>query len=260
MNTTQNPRRKYLRIVLLAIVGCGISTLLGFVVYRQNHAICKRVEIQLEDAGSFKMFTQEDAAGWVNEVSGELIGKRLDSIPLELIRQRLLSETTLKSADVFTTIDGRCVVNVSQRIPVMRVIETGGNSYYIDQEGYPIEKHNHIFRLPLYTGNVAGAEFHKSVISADGSILKELFKLNEAITENEFWKNQVEHVAINSMHEIQLIPRVGNHTILLAKGGDYSIQLGRVKSFYNHVLEHGDINCYASVDARFDGQIVGIKN
>ncbi|MFM7104514.1 MAG: hypothetical protein ACKOW8_03260, partial [Flavobacteriales bacterium] len=129
MNNPQSRRKKYLRIVLIAIIGCGISSLLGFVVYRQHHAVCKRVEIQLEDAGDLKMFTQQEVAGWVNEVSGDLVNKRLDSIPLELIRQRMQSESAVHSADVYTTIDGRCVIKVKQRIPVMRVLEVTGNSY-----------------------------------------------------------------------------------------------------------------------------------
>ena len=65
MNNPQSRRKKYLRIVLIAIIGCGISSLLGFVVYRQHHAVCKRVEIQLEEAGDLKMFTQEEVAVWV---------------------------------------------------------------------------------------------------------------------------------------------------------------------------------------------------
>jgi cell division protein FtsQ len=260
MSTTKPPRKKYLRIVLFAVIVCGITSLLGFVVYRQQHAVCKRVEIQLEDAGDLKMFSQEEVASWVREVSGDLTGKRLDSVPLEMIRRRLLSETAMNSAEVFTTIDGRCVIKVKQRIPVMRVLETSGHTYYIDQEGYPVAIRNHIFRLPLYTGNVKGAEYHKSVMASEGSVLSELFKLNQTIMNNEFWKNQIEHAVINAGDEIQLIPRVGNHKILLAGGGDYKVQLSKVKSFYNHVVDHGDVNLYAVVDARFDGQIVGIKN
>jgi len=42
--------------------------------------------------------------------------------------------------------------------------------------------------------------------------------------------------------------------------GDYRDQLRRVKSFYDHIIEKGDLNRYAAIDARFRGQIVGIKN
>ena len=260
MNKPQTQRKKYLRIVLIAITGCGIFSLLGFVVYRQHHALCKRVDIQLEDAGYFKMFNQEDVASWVNEVSGELIGERIDSIPLEMIRQRMLSESAVHSADVYTTIDGRCVIKVKQRIPVMRVLEVTGNSYYLDKEGYPISIGDDYFRLPLYTGEISGAIYHNSVRDIDSKELNEILELNSAITQSDFWSNQLEHAVIGQYGEIILIPRVGSQKIIFGMYSDYQDQLNRVKSFYDHIIERGDLNKYASIDARFRGQVVGIKN
>jgi len=260
MNTNASPRKKYLRIILLALMGCGVSTLLGFVVYRQNHAVCKRVEIQLEDAGELKMFTQEDVAKWVSEVGGDLISKRLDSIPLEVIRRRLLSESAVHSSDVYTTIDGRCVVKVKQRIPVMRILENSGSSYYLDNEGYPISLGDDFFRLPLYTGHISGSTYFQSVRVANNKLLSELLELNSAITQSEFWSGQFEHATIGQYGEIVMIPRVGNQRIMFGMYGDYRDQLRRVKSFYDHIIEKGDLNRYAAIDARFRGQIVGIKN
>ena len=260
MKTNPSRSKRYLRLALIAIIGCGVSTLLGFAVYRQNHAVCKRLEIQLEEAGEWKMFSQENVAEWVREAGGELLYHRLDSIPLENIRQRIIAEDAVHSAEVYTTIDGRCVVKVKQRIPVMRVMEVSGNSYYIDSEGYPISLRNSYFRLPLYTGHIHGAEYNKSVLLNQGTVLTELCKLNEVICNSEFWMNQVEHVFVDQGGEIHLIPRVGNHRILLGREGEYAVQLSRVKLFYNHIVKHGDLNRYAAVDARFEGQIVGIKN
>jgi len=253
-------RSKYVRIAAFVFLGAVLSTLLGFVVYRQHHAHCKRVEILLKDAGEYQMFSEENVSEWIAEVCGDVVGKRLDSIPLERIRQRLLSETMVKSAEVFSTIDGRCRIIVDQRIPVMRVIESSGNSYYLDDKGFPMEVRSSYFRLPLYTGDIAGAVYHKSVFESGNEVLISLFTLNEAIRGSEFWSAQTEHLAVDRNGEILLVPRVGNQRIILGQSRNYPEKLNRLKSFYNHVMKHGDINLYAAIDARFEGQIVGIKN
>jgi cell division protein FtsQ len=78
--------------------------------------------------------------------------------------------------------------------------------------------------------------------------------------QSEFWSNQFEHAVVGQYGEIILIPRVGSQRIICGMYSDYQDQLKRVKSFYDHIIERGDLNRYASIDARFRGQVVGIKN
>ena len=127
-------------------------------------------------------------------------------------------------AEVFSTIDGKLNIDVKQRIPVLRVINYKNESFYIDKEGVfmPLSE-KFTARVPVANGFIYDRETEKKVRvyddaeSLDTSFSKskseQLFHIISFANNNEFWNAEVEQLYVNAEGDIEMIPRVGNHTV-----------------------------------------------
>ena len=78
-------------------------------------------------------------------------------------------------------------------------------SYYVDNLGttMPISR-RYAAHVPIVSGYV-----EKELAVTD------LYKFALFLQENEFWNDQIEQIYVYPDNDIELIPRVGNHRIML---------------------------------------------
>ena len=74
-----------------------------------------------------------------------------------------------------------------------------------------------------------------------------------------FWKAQVAQIDINDNRELEVVPTVGNHTVLMGKAEDFENKFNRLFSFYKQVWTKVGLEKYETIDVRFNGQVVAIK-
>lgn len=152
----------------------------------------------------------------------------------------------------------------------MRVINPNGDSYYIDANGQvmPLSK-KYTAHVIVVNGNLnepymdhVGENLRRQQIKADkstGELLPDLFRLVQFINNNKFWKAQIEQIYINGKHDIELVPRVGNHTIILGSVDDMSEKFENLRAFYEQGLSKYGWNKYKTINLKFKNQIVCTK-
>lgn len=60
----------------------------------------------------------------------------------------------------------------------------------------------------------------------------DLYKFALFLQENEFWNDQIEQIYVYPDNDIELIPRVGNHRIMLGTLDEFEEKLANLKLFY----------------------------
>ena len=85
---------------------------------------------------------------------------------------------------------------------------------------------------------------------------KEILELANIIQEDNFWDCQIEQINVTASREIQLIPRVGDHIVLLGKGENLEEKLTRLKQFYKRILGKVGWDRYSMINLEFDNQII----
>lgn len=204
------------------------------------------------------------------------MGYRVDSQQLEAIDIRKLemivyNNPSAKKAEVFTTIDGKVKIDLLQRKPVLRIFNESGESFYIDEEGWlmPLSS-TFTSRVLIATGSIADrfANRYKnriadpekiSSVSDTADILRDLFMVTKYINSNEFWRAQITQMNINHDREIELIPRVGNHTILFGDAKDIEEKFSKLMVFYKEGLKNTGWNLYSHINLKFKDQVVCTK-
>lgn len=164
----------------------------------------------------------------------------------------------VRHAACYHTPDSLLRIDIEQRDPVLRVKssiavrDAQGNSFqdfYVDRDGEMMPaQFGTAISLPLVTGRVRS------------SLLEPLRDFAIFLMKDDFWGYKVTQINVLENGDVELVPRVGNHTILMGSLDDYEEKLDHVLTFYHEVLPKTGWNAYRVINAKFKGQIVGEKH
>jgi cell division protein FtsQ len=249
---------------ILGILAVGVVSLIVFAGNQQKAEKCWKVEIEIQDQGGKFFIDNATVLSLIQSKNDSLIGKQLTQINIQKLHDKLSAHPSVKSADVFTTVDGRCVVKIQQRQPIARVFNQDGSSMYIDIDGFtmPVTP-GYAMKLPVFTGNIQEKLLNKSIEEARKdeqwafkSMLDDIYYFTMHIRKDEFLLAQVEHVFIDAARNVQIIPRVGEHRIFIGDVNDLDMKFKKLKTFYANTLQTRDLNMYSSIHLEYEGQVV----
>lgn len=190
-------------------------------------------------------------------------GYGLENLPLarveiERLERVLRSEPFVRDAEVFLDAEVNVHIELTQREPVLRIIDRNGLQYYLDKEGHRLPLSGHYTpRILVATGNIP--PHVPDFLEKDNYALKDLFFLAEKILEDPFLKPMTEQIYINNSLEYTLIPKFGRQKILLGKAANMDEKLDNLKLYYEKALPVSGWKKYRAIDLRYKGQIVGIE-
>lgn len=241
--------KKILVIVGLCLLGGYLIFAAFFFEKKPQDKICNQFEIVVNNEDTDRFIEISDLEKDIDSKGLNPYGKQLKEVNTLAIQEALLSNKLIKTAEVFVTSGGGIRAVIIERIPILRVIPSGGQSYYIDKDGekMPLSNHNTAY-LPVATGEIKD-EFAKT----------DLYKFALFLSKNEFWNAQVEQIVVQPKDEVVLITRIGNHEVLMGKLENIDAKLDRLKKFYAEALPGTGWNRYTKINLKYDKQVVGTK-
>ena len=155
----------------------------------------------------------------------------------------------IDEAEGYKTPSGIVCVEVTQRIPILRVMSSNGQNYYLDNKGtiMPPDAKCVAHRV-IVTGNV-----EKSFA------MRDLYKFGVFLQNNPFWDAQIEQIHVLPSKDVELVPRVGDHIVYLGKLDQFEDKLDRLKVFYKKALNEVGWNKYSRISLEFNNQIICTK-
>lgn len=90
--------------------------------------------------------------------------------------------------------------------------------------------------------------------------MTDLYKFALFLQENEFWNDQIEQIYVYPDNDIELIPRVGNHRIMLGTLDEFEEKLANLKLFYEQAIPKVGWEKYSMINLKYKNQIVCTKN
>jgi cell division protein FtsQ len=174
--------------------------------------------------------------------------KSISSINTQAIEDLLKSNEMIASVEAYKTPSGMIKLEIEQKIPIMRIMSTTGD-YYIDNNGKV---------MPISRRYSANVPFVSGYVEKD-VMLPDLFKFALFLQSNKFWNNQIDQIYIQQNGEVQLIPRVGNHKIVLGSFDDFEEKLDNLSLFYKKVIPKVGWEKYEVINLTYKNQIVCTK-
>ncbi len=223
---------------------------------------CSRIKITIIDSSRYHFITKRDIQNTISINNGSILGKPIKEIRVSEIENTMNRYRELKTAEAYLSIDGTLHIYAEQRTPIMRVMPNGGGDYYVDNEGVVVQRRNlYTPRLHIIGGNININQAMLNGVSVldtsiKNSILKDIYYLVNYINRDNFWSAQIDQIYVDSYDEIDLIPRVGNHTVHLGSAENFKGKLNILEKFYDRVLPEVGWNKYSVINLAFKDQIV----
>lgn len=223
---------------------------------------CSGIKITIADSSQYHFVTKRDIQNTIYSTNGSIIGRKVGEIKVSDIENTMDRYRELRVAEAYMSIDGTLHIYADQRTPIMRVMAANGGDYYVDVDGVVVRRRNlYTPRLHIVGGNVNISQAMLNGVSVldtsiKNSILKDIYYLVNYINRNNFWSAQIDQIFVDTNDEIDLIPRVGNHTVHLGTADNYEGKLRNLQAFYDKVLPEVGWNKYSTINLAFKDQIV----
>ncbi|WP_223843736.1 cell division protein FtsQ/DivIB [Blattabacterium cuenoti] len=177
----------------------------------------------------------------------ENIEKKIGQLCILRMEKKLNNYPFIKKSEVFLSVDGTLNIKIWQKEPILR-IKDGNKEYYLTKDAENLEL------SPFYSSKVilAKGPFSKKE-------KKDLIKFVNFINYDELLKNQIISIKKNDHNLFILIPKIGNHYIILGNIKNFKNKLNKLKAFYKQYLNKIDINRYKSIDLQYKDQVVAKK-
>lgn len=227
-----------------------------------NAGPCTRIMINITDSTDYHFVTKNHLMNLVYGTSGRLLGRPLEEVPVNEIENKIKDLRELKEAEVYTAIDGTLHLYINQRDPLMRLIPDEGGDYFVDEDGFIFRKRNlYNPRLHIVEGQIdITPDMLGSVSVLDTTIknmvLKDLYHFVKYIRSDNFWSAQIDQIYVGRKNKIDLIPRIGNHTVHLGTFENYTEKLKNLEAFYKKVLPEAGWDKYSMINLEFSNQVV----
>lgn len=235
-------------LIILIAVSVIVYLIISADYFRDSsqNRICVGFEVEVKDSVKTQFVTAEDINRLVKKYDLNPAGKSFKEINTLAIRDTILSNKLVESANVFITSNGTVKATVQQREPVFRVIsETMGN-FYVDKDRriIPVSPSFAVY-VPVATGRI-DEEYAKS----------ELFDFAMFLNNNADWDAWIEQIVVESRNEVVLIPRAGNFRIIMGSLDDYPVKLNKFVCFVDGGLNVVGWNRYSDINLKFENQVV----
>lgn len=180
--------------------------------------------------------------------------EQTDMKALDINRLEKVINTNPWVADAEVYIDNNKVLHadVTQRVPVVRIFDQSGNSYYLD---------NTLKAMPL-----SAKYIHYTTVVTNVPVLKEdsmsrdlkgqILAMVRHIESDTFWNAQISQVIVTNDRTFELVPVLGKQQIVFGDTANMGKKFDNLFAFYKKVLNRVGWDKYDVLDVRFNGQVV----
>jgi len=245
---------KLLKIGLIFLI---MTLMIISVVYsykKLSDITCHDVRVVMED-DSYRFVNENSIKEKVLKIDSQILNKKMNQINTEIIETALEKICVIENAEVYKGIfgcpwefNGRLIVRVIQRTPVFRVVSES-ESFYVDSLGKKIGMTpERTEKMIVVTGFMRN--------SAD---IKKILPFIKYISDDDFWKSQIQQIYRSENGEIKIIPLIGNQIIEFGGVENFRGKLRNLKALYEQGFPKTGWQKYSKINLKFKDQIVCTK-
>lgn len=235
--------------ISLSVVGAILVVTYWVVVFAflpheaTSEDICSVFEIHIVDSVKRRFVQPATLEQLLKEHNRYPVGKRLENVLTEDIETVVRTYPVVREVECYKTNTGKVCMDVYQRVPKLRVATD--ENYYVDADRQIIPSlASMACYVPVITGRVT-----------QRMAQEELFDF-VCYIEDGFWNAQIEQIHVTPTKQIELVPRVGGHIILLGRLDGYEQKLNKLQTFYKEGFGKIGWKDYKEVDLRYKGQVI----
>ena len=236
----------------------GLITLMSFIEIKKSNLKCKDVKVLLP--GRFNFIERGEVDNILKESAGEMVGRDLIGINIHRLEKVLKANPFIEFAKVYVDMTGVIHIQLRQREPVLRVVNMANLHYYIDANGKKIPLSNNYTAKVLVASGMIEEDFSGRVDTLKTKMAKDLFRVASYIKGDTLWDNQIEQLFVDLKGDVEMVPRVGAHKIILGNADSLQTKFRNLLIFYKRAIPMVGWDTYKTINLKYANQIVCQKN
>lgn len=244
--------------VLWLISLSGLVTLMSFIEVKKSALKCTDVKVLLP--GQYNFVERDEVDRILMENGGAMLGKDMNDINIHKLENALKANPFIEFAKVYADMTGVIQVQIRQRQPVLRVVNMANLHFYIDGNGNKIPLSDNYTAKVLVASGLIEEDFSGRVDTLKTKMARDLFRTALYIKSDTLWDNQIEQLFVDLKGDIEMVPRVGGHKIILGSADSLQIKFRNLLVFYKKAIPKVGWDTYKSINLKYANQIVCEKN
>jgi len=232
--------------------------LMSFIEVKKASQKCKDLKVILPGRNNFIERNEIDRI--LLDAGGALIGRDLRDINIHKLENSLKSNPFIEFAKVYVDMDGVIHAEVRQRQPILRLINRANVQFYIDENGLKMPLSENFTANVLVANGLIDEDFSGKVDTLNTKLAKDLFRMAQFIKADTLWDSQIEQLYVDVKGDIEMVPRVGNHKIILGDADSLQSKFKNLLAFYKKAMPKVGWDTYKSINLKFANQVVCSKN
>lgn len=259
--------KKWLNILSWVLLSGVFLAMWGFTMNKQGEMTCKQLLVKIHVQDGMTFIANEDVEVRLRSARLDPTGISFSHVDLGAIETKVREMKEVKKVKAFKTIDGNVHIDITQRKPLVRIMNANGLQFYLDEGGFqmPVSA-AYTPRVPVVTGflhepssNVSAVEIGESELLKDQLLSDDIFYMVNYIRKNEFWNAQIQEIYINRNKEFEFVPTMGDHRIMFGSIENMVGKFEKLKVFYEDGLRNMNWNRFSIINVKYKNQIVCTK-
>ena len=257
-------RRAYKIVVGIILVTAYIIATGIFVKRKYAELSCNSITIEIDNAYSF---VSNDVVNKILDDGGMVIDSTVKFSEINFAEiERLVNENVyVEETQAYGDFNGNVFVKIKQRAPMVRVMTEDSASFYLDRQMKVMPLCDYYTAdMMVLSGHLRSDCFYSSDsvdnynVNGDKNSLNidDICKFVNYLQSDELWRNQIAQVYVNTSNEVELVPRVGNHIILLGGLDSYEKKMNKLEAMYNEGFAIAGWNAYSVINLKFKDQVI----
>jgi len=254
---------RIIQISLFTITVTSLLVLMGFIHKKSSNKIVNEFEVNIFRDTDNGFLSRDILLNTLNNIdtNNQL---EISNVNTTEIERNLSLSPYIENTDSYLTLDGKLLINVKEKTPVIRVYNKEGKSIYLDNNGefIPISR-NHTPRVLIASGyideTITSLKTNIYDTTYSKSAYLEVFILGKLILQNKLLASQINQIYVNSKGEYDLIPELGEHIVKFGNMENATTKLENLEAYYrkNMITENWDK--YSTINLIYKDQIVCTK-
>ncbi len=244
-------KKGVIRCILAILLVAYISVAVVMANQASALAKCAGIDIRIVQAeGSRNFVTEDEILRLLKEWNLDDTNKPAAAINIQKIEDNLSTVVNIESAVVERMPDNTIRLTIVPMIPVARVFDFHGDSYYINRAGKRLTANaRYHIDVPVISGNFDS--IHPAA---------NLVELINYINNDPDWNAITNQLMVDPKSgDVILIPLIRGHVVNLGDTRDIPNKLARVMAMYRKVMPVKGWEYYDTISVKWAGQIVASR-
>lgn len=246
-------------MTILVIISFAVLSLTAAMATKEQQKVCSDMSIELHPELGVYFLDESDVKQILfRTYKDSLLRKPIDQIPVAGIEEAIAQNPYVEQVHVFIDMNEQLHIDIVQKQPFIRIINKFGVHYYIDKNANKIPVNNKFTcRVPIVTGMID--EGYDKGGNAVSETMLEIHEVMKYIHEDPFLWAQTEQVEVKEDGVMHLIPKLGDHRIVLGQSDQVDEAFQKLRIFYREGMPFAGWDTYSTIDLSYKGQVVCTK-